>query len=344
MFVLALVSHMASFWFLEWVEKPHMVSLYGDKVRDEAGAIKSVKSKVEHLKMIREAQKLKVAAETSIKKAVDPLVKENLVDPLENVIKPRISQFVQETKHAIIDSVMELGSRSAGKSIARDVCKYSVRVEKQSYELGESIKVFWTSDSGHSSKKDDRIYLCPVSDNFFLQPRNYWLSVPVSEGSGTLTFSNLKLPWKMGSYEALYMTHETPLKALGKSPFEITVSQLHRIFSPIDLKEEGIALNLETFAHSLAQFLGGVWTNLLPAHLSSGSIASSSSLTTLDPGHPLFLFSEMNLSVEERETITSRLVYCIEAKYGVEFDPSVLALYPSVLTLARKVVFECMKM
>lgn len=43
-FALALFSQISNFWFLNYVEAPHMRKLYGDQIRKEAGFTKTLKS------------------------------------------------------------------------------------------------------------------------------------------------------------------------------------------------------------------------------------------------------------------------------------------------------------
>ena len=78
-------------------------------MRQEAGAFQSVKSKVDHLKMIQDVRKIS----QRVKETVDPVVKQAIL-PVEQILekaKPVVQDLLQETKTVIGETTRKISQR-----------------------------------------------------------------------------------------------------------------------------------------------------------------------------------------------------------------------------------------
>ncbi|KAI3650411.1 hypothetical protein MP228_003892 [Amoeboaphelidium protococcarum] len=195
-FALTLFSHLVNWWFLEYVETPHMRRLYGDKLRIDSGVSKTIKNQLkktltsqpdnavlhEVAKIVLDLNKAGEALVSKLEKAVGS----NLNDVekiLVDVAKPRIEEIIKDTKQLIVEAgnklqdVKLIKSESDGSSSkdAESDQKYSLSLlqpammdgddqkELQKYELGDSIKIQWTAPPNYSPK--DWIGLYKVTAN-----------------------------------------------------------------------------------------------------------------------------------------------------------------------------------
>jgi phosphatidylethanolamine N-methyltransferase len=120
-FVLAMFSQVASFLFLHFVESPHMRKIYGDKIRKDAGVIKTVKSaQILPKKMKEEVSKIREKLEETpeIKdvlqktRAASEKAQEIVegtrgdLNELVQSVAPRIQEMVSSSK-ALLESSRE---------------------------------------------------------------------------------------------------------------------------------------------------------------------------------------------------------------------------------------------
>ncbi|KAH9887760.1 phosphatidylethanolamine N-methyltransferase [Xylariomycetidae sp. FL2044] len=184
-FVLALVSHLLTLAFLQFVEQPHMQKIYGRRLRDEAGLTKFIK---------RSLPPHVVEWQSSVNKVMDET--SHFVEDFLDTARPKfaagVSTIVRDTtglfnKYPARLTLTRLSSDLAGL----DAKDYSVTVEGESsatsvlmerasgkegtegrfpnelkttiLEYGAPIKAKWTAPANHGKK--DWIGLYMVADN-----------------------------------------------------------------------------------------------------------------------------------------------------------------------------------
>jgi phosphatidylethanolamine N-methyltransferase len=105
-FILALFSQISNFLFLNFVESPHMRKIYGDKVRKDAGVVKTVKAATILPKKVKdEVSKIRdklgetdmVQRTRSVSGRAHELVEET-TELVQNVVAPKIQEMVSNSK------------------------------------------------------------------------------------------------------------------------------------------------------------------------------------------------------------------------------------------------------
>lgn len=259
-FFLALFSHLSHWWFLSFVEGPHMKKLYGDRLRKDGGLTKTVKNmagkSLAHKRHISEIQRHVDKVRDSIEK-----VEAKVTDVVEELIeqaRPRWSEFANDTKSLIEKSRERMTFTRVAKDMsAFDRTRYSITVASSSsasavprYHVGQPISVNWTAPSNHSRKDWIGIYRVGASKSKLItkiSSMGKWVPIfeeeyngndqvnvepeeQVSQGdAGTVTFHGSRLPWAPGQYEIRYH-HD------GKH-------NVMSIISPIELYGESIVLH-----------------------------------------------------------------------------------------------------
>ncbi|KAH9476865.1 phosphatidylethanolamine N-methyltransferase [Psilocybe cubensis] len=163
---LAVIRHLANWWFLSSVEHPHMRKLYGDSLRKDAGFVKVMKNvasknaKLLESRAGRHAPELKRVAREVI--GTFDKVYEETADAVEDFLArsaPRLSEVVQDTKILLRQSREKLViTRVANDISSYDTSKYHVSVVpssttgKLAFYLGEQITIKWQAPHKHSRK------------------------------------------------------------------------------------------------------------------------------------------------------------------------------------------------
>ncbi|KAJ3555576.1 hypothetical protein NPX13_g10329 [Xylaria arbuscula] len=184
-FILAMISHLLTIGFLEFVEQPHMRKIYGESLRDEAGLTRFIK---------RSLPPYVVEWQSSVNKVMDQTSRlvEELLDAARPKLAAGVSTVVRDTTALFNKYPARLGiSKSTPNLESYDPKHYSITVEGESssgsalterssgkegtagrfpnslntliFEYGAPIKVKWTAPSNHSKK--DWIGLYMVADN-----------------------------------------------------------------------------------------------------------------------------------------------------------------------------------
>jgi len=256
-FFLAMVSHILTLCFIQFVERPHMEKRYGQKMRDESGLSKTVKRSLPG--PLRQWQG-----------NVDRLVDET-VDLMEDFIeqaRPRLAAGVDNffkdytsvlRKYPARISITRLASDLQG----RDPADYSITVEGtkvpntgtskstlQTFEYGTPLRVSWRAPLAHS--KNDWIGLYKVGHNASTSTTQSassgrWIATSIKENDvnargalgiltsdipdpsapgfvmGEVEFTGDKLWWSTGIFEFRYH-HDGKHNVMAISPpFEIVV-------------------------------------------------------------------------------------------------------------------------
>ncbi|KAG9065557.1 phosphatidylethanolamine N-methyltransferase [Linnemannia hyalina] len=184
-FILAMFSQVSNFVFLHYVESPHMRKIYGDKVRKDAGVVKTVKAaqilpknlKNEVVSKIRE----KIEETPEIKDVLQRTreVSEKAQDFVEGTrgdlnelvqsVAPRLQEMVTSSK-AFLESSSEklIVARTWEDMGVYDMSQYSIKVVDSlasqdengvpTYELGQQLTVEWTAPLNHGTKDWIGIY------------------------------------------------------------------------------------------------------------------------------------------------------------------------------------------
>ncbi|THU85514.1 phosphatidylethanolamine N-methyltransferase [Dendrothele bispora CBS 962.96] len=238
-FSLAVIRHLAHWWFVSCVENPHMRKLYGDSLRKEAGFVKVIKNVASKNAKILESRAGRHAPDLSrVAKEVRGTfekVYEETADVVEEFLaksRPRISEVVQDTKVLLQQSREKLViTRVANDLSSYDTSKYKMTILPSSdgsrrYHLGEPIKVRWQAPFKHSRKDWIGIYRVGANkSNLITKTSSLGMWVPVHDDewdgdvplgldrpdlprtdseSGIVTFKGNTLPWLAGRYEIRY--------------------------------------------------------------------------------------------------------------------------------------------
>ncbi|ORZ04453.1 phospholipid methyltransferase-domain-containing protein [Lobosporangium transversale] len=178
-FILAMFSQISNFLFLHFVESPHMRRIYGDKVRKDAGVVKTVKAAAVLSKKVKDdLHKIREKLGETLGEA-EVLQKTREVSEkaheffVEGTI-PKIQEMVSNSK-AILENSREklFVARTWDDMGVYDVSQYSIKIicEKDAaeptttndsampvFELGEKVLVEWTAPLNHGSKDWIGIY------------------------------------------------------------------------------------------------------------------------------------------------------------------------------------------
>jgi len=179
MYLLALLTHVTTLLSIELVERPHMEKLYGTKIRQDAGVVRSIKKafpeKVE--KRVRKFQgsfdKVFTNATDVVEDFIDNARKRLFVDGVQTPIKESRVLFSKYPARLTL-------TRLADDLANYDISYYSVSITNArtsnepvyqamgsfrplSVPYGSPVKIQWTAPKNHSHK--DWIGLYRVADN-----------------------------------------------------------------------------------------------------------------------------------------------------------------------------------
>ncbi|KAF9428745.1 phosphatidylethanolamine N-methyltransferase [Podila epigama] len=183
-FILAMFSQVSNFLFLHYVESPHMRKIYGDKIRKDAGVVKTVKQAQilpqglrERLETTPEFKDVIERTRAVSEKAQDFVegTREDLTELVQSVVAPRIQEMMSSSK-ALLESSREklIVARTWDDMGDYDMSQYSIKITNKGpvttnsqgtpvYKLGEKLTVSWTAPLNHGAK--DWIGIYKVSSN-----------------------------------------------------------------------------------------------------------------------------------------------------------------------------------
>ncbi|KAF6750342.1 phosphatidylethanolamine N-methyltransferase [Ephemerocybe angulata] len=256
---LAVVKHLANWWFLTNVENPHMRKLYGDSLRQDAGFVKVIKNVAsKNAKMLesradRHVPELKRVV-TEVKGTFDKVL-EDTAEAVEEFLArsgPKFSEVMQDTKVLLQQSRERLViTRVANDISSYDPTKYNVSIVPSSttganaFHLGEPITVKWQAPINHSRKDWIGLYRVGANKSTLVTKTSslgMWLPVHGEEWDGhvpvglerarhhdsqygTVTFKGNTLPWLVGRYEIRYH-HDGKYNVMSlDGPLEIYVDK-----------------------------------------------------------------------------------------------------------------------
>ncbi|CAG8481815.1 5290_t:CDS:10 [Gigaspora margarita] len=215
-FGLALFAQISNLLFLRYVESPHMKKLYGDKIRKEAGVVKTIKrAKFFPGKFGEDVVHEIHAVERIVKEVAEKIMGETaeVVGVFVEAARPKFNEVV---------SVLEIFKVSGNRfrvSERNNLKNYSITLllpedtvnsfsQKDSkpivFELGKPIHISWTAPKNHTHR--DWIGIYKVTSN---------PSKEVTNASSDL------LPWEIGTYEFRYHHNDKYNVMAISQPFEI---------------------------------------------------------------------------------------------------------------------------
>ncbi|KAH9068057.1 phosphatidylethanolamine N-methyltransferase [Lactarius deliciosus] len=244
-YILAGVRHVSYWWFLRYVEHPHMRKLYGDSLRKDAGFTKVVK------KIRRVVREVRGTFEK---------VYEDTAEVVEEFLaksRPMLSEVVQDTKFLLQQSREKL----VITRYATD--RYKVHIVSPRtdgalrFHLGEQIAVAWQVPRHHSRRDWIGLYRVGANPSSLVTRTSslgMWMPVhdeewdgdfpisedshegcptgsdgPDDEASGTVVFQGDGLPWTVGRYEVRYH-HDGMYNVLAlDGPIEIYVDRPEKV-------------------------------------------------------------------------------------------------------------------
>ncbi|KAI0042743.1 hypothetical protein FA95DRAFT_1584332 [Auriscalpium vulgare] len=260
-YILAVVRHLSYWWFLGYVENPHMRKLYGDSLRKDAGFVKvfkKVASKNARLlesKAGRHGPEIRRVAK-EVKGTFDKVYEET-AEALEEFLaksRPKISGVVQDTKFLLQQSREKLViTRVANDLSSYDTDKYKVHAVSNRadgllrFHLGEPIRVAWQAPFRHSRRDWIGLYRVGANHSKLVTKTSslgMWIPVHGAEwdgdvhvgsdvqekegqdpASGQVVFKGDTLPWQVGKYEIRYH-HDGKYNVLSfDGPIEIYVNK-----------------------------------------------------------------------------------------------------------------------
>ncbi|KAF9932021.1 phosphatidylethanolamine N-methyltransferase [Linnemannia zychae] len=180
-YILTMFSQISNFLFLHYVESPHMRKIYGDKVRKDAGVVKTVKAATTlPQKLQDEVSKIRDKLEET-PEIQDVLKRTRIVSGraqefvegttgLVQSVAPKIQEIVSNSKTLLENSKDRLFvARTWDDMGVYDMSQYSVKLDtgKQpnfnaagipTFQIGEKLTISWTAPLNHGSKDWIGIY------------------------------------------------------------------------------------------------------------------------------------------------------------------------------------------
>lgn len=248
-YLVAFVWTLGGFYFIKFIEQPHMQKLYGSQIRAEAGLTKTIKRA-----MVPPVENTVQKFQGSIEKVLGDTAK--VVESFLGHAKPRIQEGVRDTRVLLTEYPAKLIITKISEDAKINPALYSLKIssegaqpngESLEIEYGTPIQVEWTADPGHSVK--DWIGLYKLTDNTSssvtkVPSKGCWSAVDErgfdnhtegivsnSTSHGTVEFTADALVWTPGVYQFRYH-HDGKHNVLALShPFTIVATPLTNITS-----------------------------------------------------------------------------------------------------------------
>lgn len=353
-YTLAVIRHLANWWFLSKVENPHMRKLYGDSLRKEAGFVKVMKKVAKKNARMLESRAGKHAPEIrrvakEVKGTFDKVYEETAEAVEEFLAKsrPRINEVVQDTKVLLQQSREKLViTRIANDLSSYDTKKYTLSIVPTDpsgalrFHVGEPIRVRWQAPYNHSRRDWIGIYRVganrsnlvtktsslgmwvPVHDDEWDGDVPLHLDKPVIPGEepekGEVQFKGSTLPWQNGRYEIRYH-HDGKYNVMAMSdPFEVYV-------------DKPDVLDFRTVRSCLMRVVPLCLDSdpsLIPLSCKAGTEDPPPSADTRDPDDFRFW--------SERQA--KRIATVIKQMFDVEYAPEVIVADANLSALANRIL------
>ncbi|KAL0573878.1 phosphatidylethanolamine N-methyltransferase [Marasmius crinis-equi] len=218
---LAIIRHLAHWWFLRYVENPHMRKLYGDSVRkgEDAGFVKVLRSKLgEGVKKWEEKEEVKRLIRAlekegkEVRGTVGKVVEEtkDVVEEFLRRSRPKLTEVVQDTKVLLMQSRERLvitRISSPNDLSFYDASKYKMAIAPSTsspastsrpsspssstmkFPLGHPLTIHWRAPAHHSRKDWIGIYRVGANksnDKTGVSSRGMWVPVVEEDWDGDI--------------------------------------------------------------------------------------------------------------------------------------------------------------
>ncbi|ORY86007.1 phospholipid methyltransferase-domain-containing protein [Leucosporidium creatinivorum] len=316
----AVFAVLAHWWFLSFVENPHMQKLYGATLRKDAGVTKTLRNvaaRNAHVlggvtRGVKEVQGTfeKVLEETA-----------EAVEEFLNKSGPRVKGYVNDTKILLKQS----GERFVISRVANDIdsydpTRYGLTLRPSSFRpstphastsrapprfhLGEPITVDWKAPENHSRRDWIGIYRLEANKSKLVtrvSSQGKWVGVHDEEwkgnewsekrgeeeegekNKGVVSFTGKRLPWTTGMYEIRYH-HDGKHNVMAlASPIEIFVETPTDADDPQAVYSTLTKIVAQTLAFDTAVIPKSA-RHLVPSHLRSRANSTGSILTSKAAG------------------------------------------------------------
>jgi len=182
-FMLALIGHILTLAFIDYVEKPHMQKIYGEKLRKEAGLTKFIKrslpqpvkelgqsvdkvlDETKHFvdEFVEVARSKLAAGSSTIVRDTTALFNKYPARLTLSRIAPDLAGYDPKHYRITLEGTPLVGSdeKASGKESAN--ARVPKDVKTMVFEYGAPIRVKWTAPANHSKK--DWVGLYMVTDN-----------------------------------------------------------------------------------------------------------------------------------------------------------------------------------
>ncbi|QRW02367.1 methylene-fatty-acyl-phospholipid synthase [Ceratobasidium sp. AG-Ba] len=340
-FALAIFSAAAHWWFLKFVESPHMKKLYGNSLRKDAGLTKTLKSVAG-----RNARVARVAREVT---GTFERVYEDTAVVVEDFLAksaPIVSEVVQDARVMLQQSRDRLIiTRIANDMSSFDVEKYHLAVVPTNpdgelrFHIGEPITIAWRAPLEHSRRDWIGIYrLGSNKSNLVTKVNSNGKWVPVHDDEwdgdvplslehrnqtdhGEVVFQKDQLPWQTGKYEFRYH-HDGKYNVMS-------------IAGPIDIYvDKPATLDFDSVRHSLIRIV----TLCLDSDPSLVPQSSGIELVTTSDATPKPRSADPDDFRFWSERQAKRIASAILAAFGVEYAPEVIVADANVAALANRIL------
>ncbi|KAL7276229.1 phosphatidylethanolamine N-methyltransferase [Rhizina undulata] len=359
-FMLGLLAHICTLFFLQLVERPHMEKLYGKNIRKEAGVAKTIRKAIPP-PVADHVRSFQGSIDKLLSQTTD--VVEGFLDSARPKLKEGVLGVVKDTQDLISQYQAKLSiTRLANDLEGYDTERYSVKiinaVEQNSSEghkalsiaYGTAIRVAWTAPVNHSRK--DWIGLYKITENVSrdatkIASLGRWVATCKDEyeteyGDSGIVTSNVKVVdpvdgkeivkgevvfkgdktfWKNGVYEFRYH-HDGKYHVMAMSqPFEITVEKFD--FGVTD-EHDGLGSYNGQHDDALQE---QVEKALLPVVRSCFEEDENLAPETVTEGFGGF----------GEEKYAKRVVYAVKEMFGVDFAPEVVQADGNARKLAWRI-------
>ncbi|KAG0144326.1 hypothetical protein CROQUDRAFT_660096 [Cronartium quercuum f. sp. fusiforme G11] len=218
-FSFGIFSMVCHWWFLSFVETPHMKKVYGDAIRKEAGLTKTLRQKA----MVRLKKTAGVEKMKEVQGTFEHIYDETVValDEFLEKSAPRLSGVVRDTKVLLQQSGERLIlTRVANDLSSYDTSQYQLHLNPSphhepysslaptklgmssklsgpllKYHVGEPITLSWTAPQNHSSSDWIGLYRCGSSTSRLVTrvaSQGRWMPVCAEEWDGDLHVGKAK--------------------------------------------------------------------------------------------------------------------------------------------------------
>lgn len=353
-FMLGLLSHVCALLFLQLIERPHMEKLYGNRIRKEAGVVRTIKKAIpppvaNHVKSFQGSVDKVITEATDFVEEFLESARPKFAQGVMGVVKDTRFLFSQYparlsiTLHA--DDLANYDTKRYSLEILNAIQQSSEESQSLSVSYGEPIRISWTAPVNHSRK--DWIGLYRITDNRSrlitkVASMGRWIAVckdeyDISEDAeigiissdiksicledevaifkGEVEFACDKTFWSNGVYEFRYH-HDGKHDVMAISlPFEVVVEK-------VELEEDEDVACMDT-----EEMQEKVEKHLLPV-----VIRCFERNEDLAPANVLEEFGGLG-----EEKYAKRVVYAVKEMFGVDFAPEVVQADGNVRRLAWRI-------